>query len=285
MPLLPVCLIEPVWDEFSAHLGTGDRPEFDPRHLWGCHRRRVPDRVMFEHVLAALVHGSGFERIATAGCSDRTIRRRLTEWADRGIGVEVLRAALAGYDRMLGLDLDHLSVDGSITKSPCGGEVSGRSPVDRGKQGTKRSVVTDAAGIPLAMVSAGANRHDSPLLDPTLRRVPDMIGPLPRHACVHLDRGYDSGKTRDLLNELGYDYDIARKGIPAPIQASKRGVVERTHSWMNGYGKLRRCTDKRAVIVDFYLGLAAALTVLRRLINRARTQYRWPTRPTTRRLK
>lgn len=62
--------------------------------------------------------------------------------------------ALAGYDRMLGLDLQDLSVDGSITKSPCGGDVSGRSPVDRGKQGTKRSVVTDAFGLPLHLVAA-----------------------------------------------------------------------------------------------------------------------------------
>jgi hypothetical protein len=53
---------------------------------------------------------------------------------------------------------------------------------------------------------------------------------------------------------------------------------------MNGYGKLRRCTDKRRVIVEFYLYLAAAFTVIRRLINRARIHYRWPTRPTTRRL-
>ena len=60
--------------------------------------------------------------------------------------------------------------------------------------------------------------------------------------------------------------------------------MERLHSWMNGYGKLRRCTDKRKVIVEFYLYLAATLTVIRRLINQARSLYRWPTRPTTRRL-
>jgi hypothetical protein len=73
--------------------------------------------------------------------------------------------------------------------------------------------------------------------------------------------------------------------VPAPIQAGKRWPVERLHSWMNGYGKLRRCTDKRKVIVEFYLNLAAALTVIRRLINRARVLYRWPARPTTRRLR
>ena len=102
---------------------------------------------------------------------------------------------------------------------------------------------------------------------------------------MHLDRGYDSRKTRDLLEILGYQPDIAIKGAPAPIQAGKRWPVERLHSWMNGYGRLRRCTDKRKAIVEFYLYLAAALTVIRRLINQARSRYRWPTRPTTRRLR
>jgi hypothetical protein len=61
--------------------------------------------------------------------------------------------------------------------------------------------------------------------------------------------------------------------------------IERTHQWMNGYGKLRRCTEKRRLVVDFYLFLAAALVVLRQLIQRARLRYRWLARPTTRRLK
>ena len=83
MPLLPASLTESLWVEFAA-LIESDRPEFDPTHPWGCHRRRVPNRVVFDHVIAALVHGSGYERIATPGCSDRTIRRRLDDWADAG---------------------------------------------------------------------------------------------------------------------------------------------------------------------------------------------------------
>jgi hypothetical protein len=50
--------------------------------------------------------------------------------------------------------------------------------------------------------------------------------------------------TRDLLEILGYRAEIAVKGKPAPIQACRRGPIERTHSWMNGYGKLRRFTDR-----------------------------------------
>jgi hypothetical protein len=54
---------------------------------------------------------------------------------------------------------------------------------------------------------------------------------------------------------------------------------------MNGYGKLRRCTDKDGEIVDFFLYLAAAIVTVRQLIQKARSRYRWATRPTTRRLK
>jgi transposase len=282
VPVLPVCLFEPLWDQFSALLP--ERPRFSPTHPLGCHRERIDDRVVFEHVVAALVHGSGYERIASPGCSEGTIRRRLREWATAGLSEQVHTLTLHAYDRMIGLELDDLAVDGCITKAPSGGEVAGRSPVDRGKQGLKRSLVTDSVGIPLHIVAAGANRHDAPLLGPTLAGL-DKLDRLPDEVTVHLDRGYDGRPTRALLDALGFEGAIARKGVPAPLQAGTRWVVERTHQWMNGYGKLRRCTEKRRLVVDCYLFLAAALVVLRQLIQRARLRYRWLARPTTRRLK
>ncbi len=286
MPAVPSCLFEPVWVEFCALLGGGERPEFDPAHPLGCHRRRVPDRVVFEHVVAALVHGSGYERIATPGCSDRTIRRRLKAWAALGIGEQVHALALRAYDQMIGLELGDVAVDGCITKAPCGGECAGPSPVDRRKGGLKRSVATEDYGIPLGIACAGANRHDSPLLAPTLQAAHrQMGGVLPGERTCHLDAGYDSQPTRQTLDEQGFAAQIAHKGTPAPIQAGRRWPVERTHSWMNGYGKLRRMTDRDATIVSFYLYLAAAFVTVRALIQRARHRYRWDTRPTTKRLK
>src|SRR5260370_4463266 len=145
----------------------GAGPPFDPGHPLGCHRRRVSGRVVFEHVVAALVHGSGDERIATAGCSDRTIRRRLTAWAALGIGEQVHALALRADDQMIGLELGDVAVDGCLTKAPCGGERAGPSPVDRRKGGLKRSVATQNYGIPLGIASAGANPPDPPLLAPT----------------------------------------------------------------------------------------------------------------------
>ncbi|CAA9250334.1 MAG: Putative transposase [uncultured Chloroflexia bacterium] len=282
MPAVPVSLIEPIWAEFAMLLP--DRPAMDPTHPLGCHRRRVPDRVVFDHVVDAMVHGSGYERIASPGCSDRTIRRRMHEWAAAGLTQQLHALVLAQYDRMIGLELDDVAVDGCITKAPSGGETAGRSPVDRGKQGLKRSTLTDATGVPLHLVATGANRHDGPLLGPTLTGL-ERWGAAPSDTTVHLDRGYESGVTRALLADLGFTGAIARKGLPAPLQVGKRWVVERTQAWMNGYGKLRRCTEKTTEVVDFYLFLAAAFVVTRCLIQRARIRYRWPGRPTTRRLK
>jgi hypothetical protein len=76
----------------------------------------------------------------------------------------------------------------STGRSPrprAGARVAGRSPVDRGKQGTKRSVACDNQGLPLHLLAARAGDHDSPLLEPTLAGVCDMIGPLPQHRDAH----------------------------------------------------------------------------------------------------
>ncbi len=51
MPVLPVCLLEPVWEQFAALVPK--RPAVAPSHPLGCHRPRVPDRVVVEHVVAA----------------------------------------------------------------------------------------------------------------------------------------------------------------------------------------------------------------------------------------
>src|SRR5215211_9063697 len=107
--------MEPLWDQFSALLP--ERPRFAPGHPLGCHRERVSDRVIFEHVVAALVHGSGYERIASPGCSDRTIRRRVRAWADAGLADALHVVTLQQCDRMIGLVLRDLAVDGCTTKA------------------------------------------------------------------------------------------------------------------------------------------------------------------------
>ena len=273
MPALPPYIIEPIWREFRALL-----PERKTDHPLGCHRRRVPDRVVFEKLVQVLVFGCAYERIADGSCSESTLRRRRDEWIELGLAESLRRAALKSYDRFIGLESSEVAVDCCITKAPCGGERSGRSPVDRGKRGIKRSVAVDANGIPLGSVTAPANRHDSPLLVPTLEAAREL-GLLPEGARVHLDRGYDSKPTRERLRGLGLVAEISRKGTPAPLNATYRWVIERTNSWQNAHKKLLWCTERRARVVEFWMALSEAVVIVGRLVREGWKRYRWEGRP------
>jgi transposase len=273
VPALPSWLLDPLWDQFAALL-----PPRQANHPLGCHRPRIPDRLVFDRLIQLLVFGCGYRRIADHTCSATTLRERRNEWINLGVFAALELLVLDAYDRMIGLDLAHLAVDGCITKAPCGGDAAGRSPVDRAKQGRKRSTVVEAAGIPLGAVTAGANRHDSPLLAATLD-ILNRLGPLPEHPEVHLDRGYDSGKTRDELTDRQLRGQIAEKGKPAPVQAGRRWVVERTNAWGNQFKKLVWNTERRQQVIDAFVALAHAIITLRRLIRRSWTLYRWDTRP------
>ena len=280
VPALPSFIIDPLWDQFAELL-----PERIDDHPLGCHRPRIPDRVVFDKLIQVLVLGAAYERIADSRCSATTIRRRRDEWIAAGVFARLEQICLEAYDKIVGLELDDVTVDGCIVKAPCGGEAAGKSPVDRGKQGTKRSLLTDAAGIPLGCVSAPANRHDSVFLRPTLEHLGRFethfgVG-LPETITVHLDAGYDSGKTRDLIDELGCQARISQKGFP--LQAGARWVVERTNSWHNrGFKKLHICTERRSLVIDAFIALANAAIIIRRLVRSAWTTHRWNTRPTRR---
>jgi transposase len=232
MPAVPPYIIEPLWEQFCALL-----PERDVDHPLGCHRTRIPDRVVFEKLVQVLVFGCAYWRIADEGCSATTLRRRRDEWIEGGAMDALEGIVREAYDRIVGLELEEVAVDCCITKAPCGGEKAGRSPVDRGKRGIKRSVAVDARGITLGIVTAPANRHDSPLLAGTLDAA-RALGLLPEGASVRLDRGYDSEATREKLRTRGLIAEISQKGRPAPVALTGRWIVERTNSWHNAHKKL-----------------------------------------------
>jgi transposase len=273
VPALPSSVLEPLWVQVAALL-----PARQIHHPLGCHRPRIPDRIVFDKLIQILVFGCGYRRIADRTCSATTLRRRRDEWISAGVAEQLRLLVLAAYDQLFGLELTHLAVDGCTTKAPCGGQVAGPSPVDRRKQGLKRSVATEAAGMPLAALPAPANHRDDGLLAATLDAI-GAVGPLPAQPVVHLDAGYDYQPCRQVLAERGMVGQIATRGIPAPIQAGRRWVIERTHAWGNQYGKLRWCTERRRLVVEFWLALASAAIVCGRLVRRAWTHYRWDDRP------
>ena len=245
-------------------------------HPLGCHRRRASDRDCFDVMVVRLATGCSFEdaeRLCGSKVSDTTVRARRDEWIRLGILDELFEEALDGYDKMIGLDLSDVALDGSLHKSPAGGEGTGKNPTDRGKLGWKWSIVTDKNGIPFGWAVDGANRNDSAMLAPTLDDAQSLwlLGEI---ETIWLDRGYDSEATRERLAERSInDAVIAKKrkrGSKEPRTNQPMGLrwpVERTNSWLSNFGQLRRNTDRRTIHRVAQLTLAVVFILTAKLID------------------
>jgi len=133
------------------------------------------------------------------------------------------------------------------------GKNTGRNPTDRGKLGTKRSVLTDARGVPLGVVVSGANTHDIQLLKATFNSLPiKRPQPTSRHQHVCLDKGYDSKEVRLFLRRRHYQPHVKSRGQEEkqrkknPNFKARRWVVERTHSWINRFRRLLVRWEKKS---------------------------------------
>ena len=142
----------------------------------------------------------------------------------------------------------------------------GKNPTDRGKVGTKRSVLTDGGGVPLGLAVEGANRHDFKMARETIESIPgarpEPSPATPQGMC--LDKGYDYDEVRDLLAEFGFTAHIRARGEEAKALKQEAGVkarrwvVERTPSWMNRFRRILIRWDKKARNYVGFLPLACA---------------------------
>jgi transposase len=262
-------VVDVMWSAIEPRL-----PAVVDEHPLGCHRRRVPDRACFEAILFRLVAGCSWDVAGRLGKgSETTLRRRRTEWLDAGVFDGLVDESLDGYDRIIGLDLTDVAVDGSQHKAPFGGEGTGPNPVDRGKRGWKWSIATDRHGIPIGWEIAAANRNDCVLLEPTLDAV-DGRGLLGDIGTFHLDRGYDNSVVRRFCTDIGLDdLLVARrraKGtgkVKLDVPLGMRWPVERTNSWLSNFGQLRRNTDRFIHQRLAQLALAITLIIVVKLIK------------------
>lgn len=187
------------------------------------------------------------------GCSGRSAHRFLQRWEELGCW-DRLHADLLRLLRRAGkLDPDLVIVDAVILRAFGGGELTGPSPVDRGKRGSKHTLLVDRHGVPLAIRTVGANASDHKQIIPLVLDFPKGKGqpgrPKEMPDELYADRGYDSDYTRWLLRWLGIEPFIAKRGTPHGSGLGQiRWVVERTISWHKGLRRMRVRYDRLAVI-------------------------------------
>lgn len=157
-------------------------------------------------------------------------------------------------------------------QSPCGGDATGPHPTDRGTHGTQRRVLTEGQGIPIAVVVAGANRHDmqrlAATLDAAVLERPEPPEEAPQPMCV--DKGDNDDACRYETASRGSIPHSRSRGEEQPERReipgyrARRWVVEVCHSWLNRVRKILVRFEKKLATHLARLQFACASIVLKR---------------------
>lgn len=127
-----------------------------------------------------------------------------------------------------------------------GGDKTGPNPTDRGRLGTKRHLITDRNGIPLAFLLTGANTHDSMPFEELLDSIPRIGGKngRARHRPdkLHADKAYDHRRCRQACRRRGIAPRIARRGVEtSQMPGRHRWGIERPTRFAAQLAWIRCC--------------------------------------------
>lgn len=138
--------------------------------------------------------------------------------------------------------------------------------MDRGRTATKRHLITDGGGLPLAVAVTAANVNDYHQLLPLL----DQVATVGDGCEVLADRGYDAKAVREGISERGYIPRVSARNRPGEgrrrdNQARERSVIERTFAWLSWLRRLATRWERRGELYLAFLQLGCALICCRRL--------------------
>lgn len=144
------------------------------------------------------------------------------------------------------------------------GAATGPNPTGRGKPGTKRHVISDRLGHPLAVRITGANVPDVKMLEEMVEAIPGLSGglgrPRKRPRKRHTDKAYDAQWARKALRKRNILPRIARRGIESKERLGRhRWVIERTMSWLSQMRRLVVRYERRDDIHQAFLTIGCCL--------------------------
>lgn len=176
---------------------------------------------------------------------------------------------LQEYDAKYSLDLEVQAGDCSHIKAPLGQEKTGKSPVDRKKLGTKRSIIVEKRGIVIGAALGAGNRHDSKLFEESIRSIPPFVK-RPRYQEMHLDRAYDSKHIQVILFNFYYVPRISKnrrnsKSVVTQKIEKNRWIVESAHSWMNRFRRLLIRFEKLASNYFALMQFSFSITIFNKI--------------------
>jgi putative transposase len=223
-------------------------------------RRHIDWRKALDGIIYHLRTGCQWNALPKEFGDDSSVHRWFQCWCRLGVFKRIWALLVSACEQLGEVHWDWQSADACQGKARHGGDKVGKNPTDRGKNGTKRSVIVEEQGGPLGVVIEGANRHEAKMLQATIEAI---VVPRPdpdnheQHLC--LDKAYDNPSGQQAAQAGKYTPHIRRIGEEKqatqdkhPDGKPRRWVSERIFAWLN------RC---RAILVRYakksqnYLGL------------------------------
>jgi putative transposase len=240
------------------------------KHIGG--RPGAEPRQMMAGILYVLRTGCQWNAAPSEYGSGKTLHRYFQRWTRARLFKKLWKSGLEEYDEVKGIEWEWQAADGAITKSPLGGQATGANPTDRGKCGTKRSVLVEAQGVPMALEVGPAQRHDVKLLAATLGGVVvERPGPTEQKQHLCLDKAYAGEPTEQLADEKGYEVHVPDKANAKKKRKRKGGrrkarrwVVEAAHWWLNRFRRLLVRWEKKKANYLSMLYFACAIICWRK---------------------
>ena len=247
--------------------------EHDPPKATG--RSRADARRILDGIIFRFRTGCQWNHIPKVYGDDSTIHRAFQRWVEINLFEMIWSLLVAECDELALVNWEWQAADGWLGKARSGGDQIGPNPTDRAKNGTKKSVLTDATGGPLSLVIAPANVNDHKLLQATLEVVvierPEPTEQAQQNLC--LDKAYDNKQSREVVKKRGYKEHIRRIGEEKLDRKGKkkhparRYVVERTIAWLSKCRGLLIRYERKSENYLAQLQFACALLWYRRLPN------------------
>ncbi|MFE5524007.1 IS5 family transposase [Streptomyces virginiae] len=231
----------------------------------------TPDETLFAAIIYVLVSGCAWRSLPPCfGISKSTAHRRFLIWSRAGVWAGCTRRFCTASTTPACSTCRAPSSTPPTFGLKKGGELTGPSPVDRGRPGSRMHVLSDANGLPLLVGVTAANTHDSLALKPMVMGHQTRHDPYRgRHfkpQRLHADKAYDVPHLRKWLRGKRIGVRMARKGVESSERLGRRRwVIERTMSWLTGYRRLNHRYERDPRNYLAFLGLAAAICCHKRL--------------------
>ena len=189
-------------------------------------RKRTDWRQAFHGIIFGMRTSCQWNQLPKRFGDDSSVHRWFERGNQNGAMQKVWAEMVSGCEELGGVSWEWQSADGAMGKARFGGDEVGPNPTDRGKNGTKRSVIVDQDGGPLGAVIAGANVHDAKLLAETIESIvverPEPTQEDPQHLC--LDKGYDNPTGHEAAAATGHTPQIRRIGDEKAVKRGKKST-------------------------------------------------------------